>query len=70
MLTGKPERVPSWTGIVQYRIKDPSKYCFKVRSVEQTLRDMSEPHAGRVVAIHSVVRGADDRARGDLPTTR
>jgi modulator of FtsH protease HflK len=53
MLTGDLNvAVVEW--IVQYRIKDPSKYLFKVRSVEQTLRDMSEASMRQVVGDHSV----------------
>jgi membrane protease subunit HflK len=53
MLTGDLNvAVVEW--IVQYRIKDPSKYLFKVRSVERTLRDMSEAAMRQVVGDHSV----------------
>jgi len=53
MLTGDLNvAVVEW--IVQYRIKDPSKYLFNVRSVEQTLRDMSEASMRQVVGDHSV----------------
>ena len=40
--------------IVQYRIKDPIKYLFKVRHVEETLRDISESVMRLVVGDRSV----------------
>lgn len=40
--------------VVQYRITDPLKYLFNVRSVEETFRDMSEAVMRRVVGDRSV----------------
>ena len=40
--------------IVQYRIQDPVKYLFKVRNVEETLRDVSESVIREVVGDRSV----------------
>ncbi|MCK5050833.1 MAG: FtsH protease activity modulator HflK [Candidatus Cloacimonetes bacterium] len=40
--------------IVQYRIKDPVKYLFKVRNVEETMRDVSESVIRAVVGDRSV----------------
>ena len=40
--------------IVQYRIKDPVKYLFEVRDVEQLLRDMSEAAMRLVVGDRSI----------------
>ena len=53
MLTGDLNvAVVEW--IVQYRIKDPRAYLFHVRSVTETLRDMSEAAMREVVGDHSV----------------
>jgi membrane protease subunit HflK len=40
--------------IVQYKIKDPFAFLFKVRDVESTFRDMSEAAMRQVVGDHSV----------------
>ena len=40
--------------IVQYRIKDPYNYLFKVRNVQQLLRDMSEATMRLVVGDRSI----------------
>jgi membrane protease subunit HflK len=40
--------------IVQYKIKDPVKYLFKVRNVTNTIRDTSESVMREVVGDHSV----------------
>ena len=40
--------------IVQYRIRDPKIYLFKVKNVEQTLRNVSESVMRRVVGDRSV----------------
>lgn len=40
--------------IVQYRIKDPVKYLFDVRNVEETMRDVSESVVREVVGDRSV----------------
>ncbi|TSA27459.1 FtsH protease activity modulator HflK [bacterium] len=40
--------------IVQYRIKDPVKYLFNVRNVEETMRDVSESVTREVVGDRSV----------------
>ncbi|MFP4445219.1 MAG: FtsH protease activity modulator HflK [Desulfosudaceae bacterium] len=40
--------------IVQYRIKDPYKYLFKVRDVDKLLRDMSEAAMRLVVGDRSI----------------
>ena len=40
--------------IVQYKIRDPKAYLFKVRNVEQTLRNVSEAVMRRVVGDRSV----------------
>ncbi len=53
MLTGDlNSAVVEW--IVQYRIKDPVKYLFHVRNVEETLRDVSQSVMQLVVGDHSV----------------
>ncbi|MCF7858919.1 MAG: FtsH protease activity modulator HflK [Candidatus Cloacimonetes bacterium] len=40
--------------IVQYRVKDPAKFLFNVRNVEETLRDVSESITREVVGDRSV----------------
>lgn len=53
MLTGDlNSAVVEW--IVQYRIKDPVKYLFRVRNVEETLRDVAESVMRLVVGDRSV----------------
>ena len=53
MLTGDLNvAVVEW--IVQYRVKDPYKYVFHLRHVEQTFRDMTESIMREVVGDHSV----------------
>jgi membrane protease subunit HflK len=53
MLTGDLNvAVVDW--IVQYKIKEPYKYLFKVRDVEETLRFLSEAAMRFVVGDHSV----------------
>lgn len=53
MLTGDLNvAVVEW--IVQYKIKDPYAFLFKVRRVETTFRDMSEAAMRQVVGDHSV----------------
>ncbi len=53
MLTGDLNvAVVPW--IVQYRIKDPYKYLFKVRNVTGTLRDLSEATMRLVVGDRSI----------------
>ncbi|MFO8165304.1 MAG: FtsH protease activity modulator HflK [Desulfatiglandales bacterium] len=53
MLTGDLNvAVVPW--IVQYRIKDPYNYLFKVRNVESTLRDLSEATMRLVVGDRSI----------------
>lgn len=53
MLTGDLNvAVVEW--IVQYKIKDPFSFLFKVRQVETTFRDMSEAAMRQVVGDHSV----------------
>lgn len=53
MLTGDLNvAVVDW--IVQYKIKDPYKFLFKVRNVENTLRDIAEASMRVVVGDHSV----------------
>jgi modulator of FtsH protease HflK len=53
MLTGDLNvAVVEW--IVQYRIKDPKRYLFHLRNVDQTFRDMSEATMRQVVGDHSV----------------
>ncbi len=53
MLTGDLNvAVVEW--IVQYKIKDPYAFLFKVRDVESTFRDMSEAAMRQVVGDHSV----------------
>ena len=39
--------------IVQYRIKDPAAFLFHIRSVEETIRDVSESVMREVVGDHS-----------------
>ena len=71
MLTGDLNvAVVPW--IVQYRIKDPYKYLFKVRNVRSTLRDLSESTMRLVVgdrSINEVISKREeiaDQARGFL----
>jgi membrane protease subunit HflK len=53
MLTGDLNvAVVPW--IVQYRIKDPYKYLFKVRNVNTTLRDLAEASMRMVVGDRSI----------------
>lgn len=53
MLTGDLNvAVVEW--IVQYKVKDPSQYLFKVRNVDETLRALSEAAMRTVVGDHSV----------------
>ncbi|MFY3745569.1 FtsH protease activity modulator HflK [Anaeromyxobacter sp. PSR-1] len=53
MLTGDLNvAVVEW--IVQYKIKDPYQYLFKVKNVEAMLRDISEASMRAVVGDHSV----------------
>jgi membrane protease subunit HflK len=53
MLTGDLNvAVVEW--IVQYKIKDPYQYLFKVKNVEDMLRDISEASMRAVVGDHSV----------------
>jgi modulator of FtsH protease HflK len=53
MLTGDLNvAVVEW--IVQYKIKDPYQYLFKVKNVEPMLRDISEASMRAVVGDHSV----------------
>lgn len=53
MLTGDLNvAVVEW--IVQYKIKDPHAFLFKVRGVEETLRSLSEAAMRTVVGDHSV----------------
>lgn len=53
MLTGDLNvAVVDW--IVQYKIKDPYQYLFKVKNVEEMLRDISEASMRAVVGDHSV----------------
>jgi len=71
MLTGDLNvAVVPW--IVQFRIKDPYKYLFKVRDVRSTLRDLSESTMRLVVgdrSINEVISKREeiaDQARGLL----
>jgi membrane protease subunit HflK len=53
MLTGDLNvAIVEW--IVQYKIRDPYKYAFRVRNVGSTFRDMSEASMRQVVGDHSV----------------
>ena len=53
MLTGDLNvAVVEW--IVQYRIKDPINYLFKVRDVQKTIRDLSESAMRQIVGDRSV----------------
>jgi membrane protease subunit HflK len=53
MLTGDLNTVVvEW--IVQYKVKDPVEYLFKVRAVRDTFRDLSEAVMREVVGDHSV----------------
>jgi membrane protease subunit HflK len=53
MLTGDLNvAVVEW--IVQYKVKDPYQYLFKVKNVEAMLRDISEASMRAVVGDHSV----------------
>ena len=40
--------------IVQYRIKDPYAYLFRIRNIEETIRDLAEAVVRKVVGDHSV----------------
>lgn len=40
--------------IVQYKVKDPVKYLFKVRNIQKTIRDVLESAMREVVGDHSV----------------
>ncbi len=53
MLTGDLN-VAKVEWIVQYRVKDPVLYVFKVRNVGETLRNMSEAVMNLVVGDHSI----------------
>jgi membrane protease subunit HflK len=53
MLTGDLN-VANVEWIVQYKIKDPYQYTFRVRDVQGTLRDLSEAVMRKVVGDHSV----------------
>lgn len=53
MLTGDLN-VANVQWIVQYKIRNPRKYVFKVRDAQTTLRDMSEAVMRTVVGDHSV----------------
>jgi membrane protease subunit HflK len=53
MLTGDlNSALVEW--VVQYRVKDPVNYLFKVRDVRGTIRDVSESVMRQVVGDHSV----------------
>ena len=53
MLTGDLNvAIVPW--IVQYRIQDPYKYLFRVRNVNETLRDLSEAIVRQVVGDRSI----------------
>lgn len=53
MLTGDLNvAVVEW--IVQYQIRDPAKYLFRIRNVESSLRDLAEASMRIVVGDHSV----------------
>ena len=53
MLTGDLNvLVVEW--IVQYKIKDPYKYLFKMRNADETFRDMNEAVVRKAVGDHSV----------------
>ena len=53
MLTGDLNVVVvEW--IVQYKIKDPYKFLFKMRDTEQTFRDMNEAVVRRVIGDNAV----------------
>ncbi|MBW1723352.1 MAG: FtsH protease activity modulator HflK [Deltaproteobacteria bacterium] len=61
MLTGDLNvAVVPW--IVQYRIKDPYKYLFKVRDVRATLRDLAESSMRLVVGDRSIDEVINRRA--------
>jgi membrane protease subunit HflK len=61
MLTGDLNvAVVPW--IVQYRIKDPYKYLFKVRNVRSTLRDLAEATMRLVVGDRSINEVISKRA--------
>jgi membrane protease subunit HflK len=53
MLTGDLN-VAEVEWITQYRVGDPYQYLFKVRNVEETLRDMTEAVMRAVIGDHSV----------------
>jgi membrane protease subunit HflK len=53
MLTGDLN-VANVEWIVQYKVKDPYQFVFRVRNVRETLRDVSEAVMRKVVGDHSV----------------
>jgi len=53
MLTGDLN-VANVEWIVQYKVRNPRKYVFRVRNARTTLRDMSEAAMRKVVGDHSV----------------
>lgn len=53
MLTGDLN-IADLEWIVQYRVKDPVKYLFRVRNVEETIRDASESVIRQIVGDRSV----------------
>lgn len=53
MLTGDLNTaVVEW--IVQYRVKDPVQYAFRVRNIRETIRNMSEAVMRQVVGDHTI----------------
>ena len=53
MLTGDlNSAVVEW--IVQYRIKDPVQYAFRIRNIRETIRNMSEAMMRLVVGDHTI----------------
>jgi membrane protease subunit HflK len=53
MLTGDLN-VANVEWIIQYKIRDPKRFVFRVRNVDNTLRDISEAAMRQVVGDHSV----------------
>ncbi len=53
MLTGDLN-IANVSWIVQYRIKDPVRYLFRIKNIHETIRDLSETVVREIVGDHSV----------------
>ena len=63
MLTGD-ENIAIVETIVQYQIKDPAQYLFKVNDVEGTLRTVAESAIRRVIASHTLDEALTENKSG------